>query len=48
MAPDLTAVTDRVHFVRTDLVNWTLVADDDGVVLIDAGFPGSRDECSRR
>ena len=44
MAPDLTAVTDRVHFVRTDLVNWTLVADDDGVVLIDAGFPGSRDE----
>lgn len=42
MAPGLTAVTDRVHFVETDLVNWTLVADDSGVLMIDAGFPGSR------
>ncbi|MCH9641660.1 MAG: MBL fold metallo-hydrolase [Actinomycetia bacterium] len=44
MAPVLTAVTDRVHFVHTDLVNWTLVTgrDGDGVMLIDAGFPGSR------
>ncbi|AFM15289.1 Zn-dependent hydrolase, glyoxylase [Mycolicibacterium chubuense NBB4] len=42
MAPVLTAVTDRVHFAQTDLVNWTLVTGDDGVVLIDAGFPGSR------
>ena len=44
MAPVLTAVTDRVHFVHTDLVNWTLVSgsDGDGVMLIDAGFPGSR------
>ena len=46
MAPILTAVTDRVHFAQTDLVNWTLVAgsdeDGDGVMLIDAGFPGSR------
>src|SRR4029079_14761112 len=46
MAPVLTAVTDRVHFAQTDLVNWTLVAgsdeDGDGVMLIDAGFPGSR------
>ena len=42
MSPVLTAVTDHVHFAQTDLVNWTLVTGDDGVVLIDAGFPGSR------
>lgn len=44
MPAALTAVTDRVHFARTDLVNWTLVIDGDGVLLIDAGFPGSRDD----
>jgi glyoxylase-like metal-dependent hydrolase (beta-lactamase superfamily II) len=44
MPPVVTAVTDRVHFVETDLVNWTLVAGEDGVVLIDAGFPGNRDD----
>ncbi|MDG4663342.1 MBL fold metallo-hydrolase [Mycobacterium sp. 236(2023)] len=44
MAPVLTAVTDHVHFAQTDLVNWTLVADGNGVILIDAGFPGSRDD----
>lgn len=44
MAPVLTAVTDRVHLVQTPLVNWTVVADDTGVMLIDAGFPGSRDD----
>lgn len=44
MAPALSAITDSVHFAYTDLVNWTLVADDDGVLLIDAGFPGSRDD----
>src|SRR5258705_295824 len=44
MAPALTATTDRLHFAYTDLVNWTLVADDDGVILIDTGFPGSRDD----
>lgn len=47
MAPVLTAITDRVHFAQTDLVNWTLVTDgpdsSSGVVLIDAGFPGDRD-----
>jgi glyoxylase-like metal-dependent hydrolase (beta-lactamase superfamily II) len=45
MAPVLTAVTDRVHFAHTDLVNWTLVTGDhhdDGVILIDAGYPGNR------
>ena len=44
MAPALTAITDRVHFAQTDVVNWTLVADGDGVMLIDAGFPGQRDD----
>lgn len=40
----VTGVTDRVHMATTPLVNWTLVADDSGVLLIDAGFPGSRDD----
>jgi glyoxylase-like metal-dependent hydrolase (beta-lactamase superfamily II) len=40
----LTAITDTVHFAQTDLVNWTLVTDGNGVVIIDAGFPGQRDE----
>ena len=44
MAPALSAITGSVHFAHTDLVNWTLVADDTGVMLIDAGFPGSRDD----
>jgi glyoxylase-like metal-dependent hydrolase (beta-lactamase superfamily II) len=44
MVPAVTAITDRVHFAYTDLVNWTLVTDGDGVMLIDAGFPGSRDD----
>ena len=44
MAPALTAITAHVHFAETDLVNWTLVTDDNGVMLIDAGFPGSRDD----
>src|SRR5258707_4832867 len=44
MAAVPTAITDTVHFVHTDLVNWTLVTDANGVMLIDAGFPGSRDD----
>lgn len=44
MAPALSAITDSVHFVHTDLVNWTLVTEGDGVMLIDAGYPGSRDD----
>ena len=44
MPPVLTAVTASVHMAQTPLVNWTLVADDRGVMLIDAGYPGSRDE----
>ncbi len=38
----MSAITDTVHFAHTDLVNWTLVADDTGVILIDAGYPGNR------
>jgi glyoxylase-like metal-dependent hydrolase (beta-lactamase superfamily II) len=44
MAPALTAVTDTVHFAYTDLVNWTLVTGGGGVMLIDAGYPGHRDD----
>jgi glyoxylase-like metal-dependent hydrolase (beta-lactamase superfamily II) len=40
----LTAITDTVHFAQTDLVNWTLITDGSGVVIIDAGFPGQREE----
>jgi glyoxylase-like metal-dependent hydrolase (beta-lactamase superfamily II) len=44
MAPILSAISDSVYFAHTELVNWTLVADDKGVMLIDAGYPGSRDD----
>src|SRR5918998_4509963 len=44
MALSLTAITEHVHFAHTDLVNWTLFTDDDGVMLIDAGFPGNRED----
>src|ERR1700676_5073963 len=44
MAPALTAVTDRVHLAQGDAVNWVLAADDTGVTLIDAGYPGDRDD----
>ena len=40
----MTAVTARVHLARTPLVNWTLVSDESGVLLIDAGYPGDRDD----
>ena len=40
----MTAITDNVHFAYTDLVNWTLVTDGEGVMLIDTGFPGQRDD----
>jgi glyoxylase-like metal-dependent hydrolase (beta-lactamase superfamily II) len=41
---ELVQVTDNVHVAKTHLVNWVLVTDADGVMLIDAGFPGSRDD----
>jgi len=52
MAVVLSAISENVqganiHFAQTDLVNWTLVSDDSGVILIDAGFPGQRDDVLR-
>lgn len=44
MPPVLTAVTDRVHVAQTPLVNWTVVTGDTGVLLIDAGYPGHRED----
>lgn len=44
MTPTLTTVTERVHLAQTPLVNWTLISDGAGVMLIDAGFPGNRDD----
>lgn len=44
MSPVLTAVTEHVHLAQTPLVNWTVVVDNSGVMLIDAGFPGNRDD----
>ncbi len=44
MAPALTAVTEKVHFVHGDAVNWLLVSDATGVMLVDAGYPGDRDD----
>lgn len=44
MAAALSAITEHVHIAQTDLVNWTLVTDGDGVLLIDAGYPGQRDD----
>ncbi|HET9876384.1 MAG TPA: MBL fold metallo-hydrolase [Mycobacterium sp.] len=39
---ELVPVTERVHLARGEAVNWLLVADDTGVMLIDAGYPGDR------
>lgn len=48
MAPVVTAITERVHFVHTNLVNWTVVVGTDehgdGAMLIDTGFPGNRSD----
>ncbi len=38
----LTSVTDILHFVQGDLVNWAVATGDDGVTLFDAGLPGDR------
>lgn len=40
----LIQITDRVHLAQGPAVNWTLVTDDTGVLLIDAGYPGDRDD----
>jgi glyoxylase-like metal-dependent hydrolase (beta-lactamase superfamily II) len=43
-APTLVQVTDSVHLVQGEAVNWTIVADGTGVMLIDAGYPGDRED----
>ncbi|OBF92871.1 MBL fold metallo-hydrolase [Mycobacterium sp. 852002-51163_SCH5372311] len=43
-APTLVQVTDSVHFVRGSAVNWVLVSDGAGVMMIDAGYPGDRQD----
>lgn len=40
----LKTLTERVHLARGEAVNWVLVTDDTGVMLIDAGYPGDRDD----
>lgn len=40
----LVQVTDKVHLAQGAAVNWVLVTDDTGVMLIDAGYPGDRQE----
>ena len=40
----LIQITDTVHLAQGPAVNWTLVTDDTGVMLIDAGYPGDREE----
>ncbi|OBF24426.1 MBL fold metallo-hydrolase [Mycobacterium kubicae] len=41
---ELVQVTDTVHLAQGHAVNWTLVTDDTGVMLIDAGYPGDRED----
>jgi glyoxylase-like metal-dependent hydrolase (beta-lactamase superfamily II) len=43
-APTLVQVSDTVHLAVGHAVNWTLVADGTGVMLIDAGYPGDRED----
>ena len=42
--PNVVQVTGTVHFVHGHAVNWVLVTDDTGVMLVDAGYPGDRDD----
>lgn len=44
MAPTLVQVTDTVYLAQGEAVNWTLVVDGTGVMMIDAGYPGDRDD----
>jgi glyoxylase-like metal-dependent hydrolase (beta-lactamase superfamily II) len=43
-AAALFQVTDIVHFARGSAVNWVLVTGDNGVMMIDAGYPGDRED----
>lgn len=42
-APNLVQVTDTVYLAQGPAVNWTVVVDGTGVMLIDAGYPGDRE-----
>ncbi len=42
-APTLVQVNDTVYLAQGHAVNWTLVVDGTGVMLIDAGYPGDRE-----
>jgi glyoxylase-like metal-dependent hydrolase (beta-lactamase superfamily II) len=42
--PQLFQITELVHLAQGDTVNWLLVTDDNGVMLIDTGYPGNRNE----
>jgi glyoxylase-like metal-dependent hydrolase (beta-lactamase superfamily II) len=44
MAWAITSVTDAVHLVEGDSVNWVVVTSEDGAMLFDAGYPGDRDD----
>lgn len=37
----------RVTFVRTEHVNWSIYAGEDGTLLIDSGYAGQRQELGR-
>ena len=39
----LTGASGSTHFVATDTVNWVILQADDGVTLIDGGYPGHAD-----
>ncbi|KZS66626.1 MBL fold metallo-hydrolase [Mycobacterium ostraviense] len=41
---ELVQVTEKVHLAHGHAVNWVLITDDTGVMLIDAGYPGDREE----
>lgn len=40
----LIQASEHVYLAGSEMVNWTLVTDDSGVLLIDAGYPGDRDD----
>jgi glyoxylase-like metal-dependent hydrolase (beta-lactamase superfamily II) len=42
--PQLSQTTEIVHLAQGKAVNWLLVTDETGVMLIDAGYPGDCEE----
>lgn len=42
MSVDVQQVATGVWFAHTDLVNWVLLTDTDGLTLVDCGYPGQR------